>query len=241
MNNILKKISQIDLHDNSSWENNIFITLDLDWCSDHVLEYTLQEIEKYNIKCTIFVTHDSILLERMKGNENIELGIHPNFNFLLNGDFRYGKNIYEVIEYYKNIVPGAKSVRSHSMTQNSNILEAFSSFELKYDCNTFVPRASNIVLKPYFHWDNKLIKVPYFWEDDISCITNGFDLENDILHKGLKVFDFHPIHLYLNTEDILRYENTKEVSSSELINYRNKNNYGVFNYFNDLIKAINDR
>ena len=27
---------------------------------------------------------------------------------------------------------------------------------------------------------------------------------------GIKVFDFHPIHIFLNTEDISRYEKTRE-------------------------------
>ena len=102
-----------------------------------MLSYTLDIIEKHNIKATFFVTHETKLLVRMWNNPNIELGIHPNFNPLLNGDFRYGKNFEEVIEYYKNIVPEAVGVRSHSMTQNSPILDTFEKFGLIYDCNTF--------------------------------------------------------------------------------------------------------
>jgi hypothetical protein len=99
----------------------------------------------------------------MRKNPNIELGIHPNFNFLLNGDFRYGKSVEEVIKYYKDIIPEALSVRSHSMTQSSFILDKFEKYGLLYDCNTFIPYSSAIIIKPYKYWTKNLIKIPYFW------------------------------------------------------------------------------
>ena len=33
----------------------------------------------------------------------MELGIHPNFSFLMNGDYRYGRNCEEVIDYYEKL------------------------------------------------------------------------------------------------------------------------------------------
>ena len=207
-----ENIKNINLENPSSWQDKLFISFDIDWCSDEVLSYTLDIVEKYNIKATFFVTHETKLLERMRNNPNIELGIHPNFNPLLNGDFRYGKNINEVIKYYKNIVPEAVSVRSHSMTQNSHILDSFEKAGLIYDSNTFVPYSSDIELKPYKHWTKKLIKVPYFWEDDVHFIMSwGGNADRFVKHKGLKVFDFHPIHIFLNTENIDRYENSRVV------------------------------
>ena len=83
-------IKDINIKDSKSWENKIFLTFDLDWCSDEVLEYTLNLLEQFNVKAIFFITHYTKLLDRMKKNESFELGIHPNFNFLLNGDFRYG-------------------------------------------------------------------------------------------------------------------------------------------------------
>lgn len=205
-----KKISTINIQDKSSWQNKIFITMDMDWCSDEVLSFTLDILEKYKLNVTFFVTHDTKLLKRMRENDNIELGIHPNFNPLLNGDFCYGKNIDEVISYYKKIVPEAVSVRSHSMTQSSPILDAFEKHGLIYDCNSFIPYSSDIDLKPYNHWTQKLIKVPYFWEDDVHCLYNwDWNIEKYLNTDGLKVFDFHPIHIFLNSEKMSRYENVK--------------------------------
>lgn len=134
-----ENIKNINLENSSSWEDKIFLTFDIDWCSDEVLSFTLDIIEKNNIKATFFVTHETKLLDRMRANPNIELGIHPNFNPLLNGDFRYGKNIDEVVGYYKNIVPEAVSVRSHSLTQSGVIFPIFEKNNLIYECNTFIP------------------------------------------------------------------------------------------------------
>lgn len=235
---IFENIKNIDVNNLESWQNKIFLTFDIDWCSDEVLSYTLDIIEKYNIKATFFVTHETKLLERMRKNPNIELGIHPNFNPLLNGDFRYGKNIDDVIKYYKRIVPEAVSVRSHSMTQSSPVLDSFEKFGLLYDCNTFIPYSSNIELKPYKHWTEKLIKIPYFWEDDVRCIYKWeWTVEKFIGYKSIKVFDFHPIHVYLNTEHLDRYEKSREWHNCEenLPKHRYES-YGTQSFLVDLIK-----
>lgn len=236
---MFENICCINLENTLSWQDKIFLTFDIDWCSDKVLSYTLDIIEKYDIKATFFVTHDTTLLKRMKANSNIELGIHPNFNPLLNGDYRYGKNIDEVIECYKKIVPEAVSVRSHCMTQSSPILDSFEKLGLSYDCNTFVPYSSNIEIKPYKHWTNNLIKVPYFWEDDVHCIYNWeWNLEQFTSYKGIKVFDFHPIHIFLNTEHLGRYEKSSEWSNCEknLPKHRYED-YGTYSFLIDLIKG----
>ncbi len=109
------------------------------------------------------------------------------------------------------IVPEAKSVRSHSMTQSSNLLQLFHDKGLTRDCNHFIPHQAGIELQPWYLW-NGLIKVPYFWEDDASVIygENLNEIGILLLKKGLKVFDFHPIHVFLNTEKIERYEETRD-------------------------------
>lgn len=238
---IFDNIKNIKICNKESWKEKVYITLDIDWCSDEVLNFTLDIIKKKNIKATFFVTHETKLLERMRENKNIELGIHPNFNPLLKGDFRYGINSDEVIGFYKNIVPEALSVRSHSMTQNSIILDLFAKHGLRYDCNTFVPFSSGVELKPWEHWDKKLVKVPYFWEDDIHCLYNSkWDHKKYLEYGGIKVFDFHPVHIFLNTEDLRRYDNARESFNNyeKLKGHVNNNCYGTRDFFNDLILQI---
>ena len=232
------KICDIDVENDVTWGEKIFITLDMDWCSDKVLEYTLDLLEESNTKATFFVTHDTPLLQRMRRSQNIELGIHPNFNPLLNGDFKYGKNFYEVIEYYKKLVPEAVSVRSHSMTQSSQIIDGFEKFDLIYDCNTFIPFSSNIITKPYKHWSGRVIKIPYIWEDDVHCMYGwDWDIVKYLNYKGLKVFDFHPIHIFLNTEKIDRYNKARPYlqANKKIKEHVNDETFGIKDFFIDII------
>lgn len=204
-------ISTIDLDKPYSWQDPSFITLDIDWCHDEVLAYSINLLEQAGASATWFVTHNTPLLERLRANPKFELGIHPNFNFLLQGDSRNGRDAEEVVVRMLEIVPEAKSVRSHSMTQSSHLLNLFKDKGLQYDCNHFIPFQANIELKPYRLWNN-LIKVTHSWEDDISCICGGHS--TSLVNQGanqLNVFAFHPIHIFLNTKDLTLYEQTRSI------------------------------
>ncbi len=208
----------------------------MEWAEDEVLDFVLNLIESYKIPCTFLVTHETELLKKMKKNPLIELGIHPNFNFLLNGDFRYGKNIKEVIDYYKKIVPNALAVRSHALTESSIILKEFYLNGLKYDLNTFIPYSSGIVLKPFVYFTGNLIKIPHFWEDDVHVLLDwSYCVEKYINYPGLKVFDFHPIHIYLNTSDINEYY---EYKVNKVRKIKSSNKLGIRDFFLSLVEKI---
>ena len=190
------KIKDINLKDKETWENKIFLTFDLDWCSDEVLSHTLDVIEQHNLQATFFVTHNTALLARMRENPNIELGIHPNFNFLL--------------------------------------LDSFAKSGLKFDCNIFIPFDSQIALKPWKHWNDNIIKIPYFWEDDVHCIYKwSWDINKFLQYQGIKVFDFHPIHIFLNTEDMRRYDNARPYLQDygKLEKFVNNDSHGTRDFF----------
>jgi hypothetical protein len=200
----------------------VCITFDMDWASDEVLADAIDLVEEADVAATWFVTNDTPLLQRLRKNQKFELGIHPNFNFLLNGDARNGATADEVVDRLLAIVPEAKSVRSHTLTQNYNLLNLFADKGLIYDCNHFIPYQAGIELRPWHLW-NGLIKVPYFWEDDVACMYGESTSIEDLVRRGgLKVFNFHPIHVFLNTEDLARYERTRSLHghSSELVNHR---------------------
>ena len=57
-------------------ERLIAISSDIDWAGDEVLSYMLAILDDYNIKATLFCTHD---VSSIKGIEKHELAIHPNF------------------------------------------------------------------------------------------------------------------------------------------------------------------
>ena len=219
---VFSNISHIVVDDKSSWQDQIFLTFDIDWAQDSILHDTIDLVEEAGVAATWYVTHETPALERLRSIRNFELGIHPNFNFLLEGDVRNGRNMTEVVERLLTLVPEAKSVRSHSMTQSSGLLVVFEKHGLTHDVNHFIPAHSGIRLSPWLIW-NGLCKVPYFWEDDVACMHGRKDNMIDLaLRPGLIVFDFHPIHIFLNTEHLDRYERTRHLhnNTEELIKHR---------------------
>lgn len=204
-------IGTIVPEERSTWEGRVFLTIDIDWASDDILAETIDLLESGGAAATFFVTHRTSLLERLRANPNFELGIHPNFNHLLTGGPGDGRNAGEILESLIAIVPEARSVRSHSMTQSSRLLDLFHSAGLTHDSNHFIPARAGMALAPYRHW-NGLVRVPYFWEDDVSLLYGDTAPMDDLLATpGLKVFDFHPIHVTLNSTNIGVYENSRHV------------------------------
>lgn len=224
------KISDIEKHPHGN-----FLSFDIDWAEDFVLSYCIDIVEQYNIPATWFVTHDTPLLARLRANNNFELGIHPNFNNLLDGN--KSKSSKEIVEELIATVPEAKSIRSHSLTQNSRLQELFVQSGLLYECNHYIPYYSEIALSAWRIW-NGLIKVPHFWADDAALILKDYGDSKRLLQgSGLKVFCFHPIHVYLNSEDLIRYESSRlyhrtESSLAEFVNI----NYGTRNFLAEILE-----
>ncbi len=197
----------------------IVLTFDIDWACDDVLVDSIDLVEAAGAPATWFVTHDTPLLKRLRANKDFELGIHPNFNPLFDGKLTTAEKI---IDELLAIVPEAVSVRSHSMVQSSRLLDLFSKKGLRFECNHFIPEQSKIMLKPWKLW-NGMVKVPHFWEDDATCIYKAGSPVRDLTQlQGLKVFDFHPIHVFLNTEDLARYNRTRFLhgTATELVQHR---------------------
>ena len=78
MNNFKSKISDISVENIKTFNNN-FISFDIDWAHDDVINYSIDILEKTEIRVSWFITHKTKVLERLKENSNFEIGIHPNF------------------------------------------------------------------------------------------------------------------------------------------------------------------
>lgn len=221
-----------------TWEDKIFLTFDLDWCDDEVLAYTLDILERYDVRATFFVTHYTPLLDRMRENPKIELGIHPNFNFLLNGDFRLGKNIDEVIEFYIRIVPDAISVRSHSLTRNSYLMLALKKFGLVYELNILMLFDDNI--KPFIDSVSGIVSLPHLLQDDVICMRDRDEfrqVSSRLSNSGLKILDFHPIHIFLNSSNMSEYINAKQNNFKINANSKQRLKYGAEDCLIEIIKG----
>lgn len=214
----------------------VILTFDIDWACDAVLADCIDQVERAGAPATWFVTHYTPLLNRLRENEKFELGIHPNFNPLLDGK---GSNAEQIIDEILRIVPEAVSVRSHSMVQSSRLVDLLHRKGLVFECNNFIPEQSGIILKPWRLW-NGMVKIPHFWEDDAECIYKSGATYSSLLERdGIKVFDFHPIHVYLNTEDLARYDQTRNLhnNAGELLKHR-FSGVGTRTYLLDLLSAF---
>ena len=88
-----------------------------------MIQDTINLLRKAKVNATWFVTHPTKMLKTLQTDFNHELGIHPNFNDLLNG---ISKNSSEkVLRDCLKVIPDAKSVRSHSLTQNERLVDQF--------------------------------------------------------------------------------------------------------------------
>ena len=235
------KLGEILPEDEASWKDRLFLTIDIDWAHDEVLSDTIDLVDQAGVYATWFVTHDTPGLERLRANPRYELGIHPNFNWLLAGDARQGADAREVVARLQAIVPEARCVRSHSMAQSTGLLQVFADAGLTHDANHFIPAAAGIPLKPWRLW-NGMVRIPYDWEDDVTCAYEEMAMAAPGVAEtgrmgGLHVFDFHPIHVFLNTESLDRYERTRPFhrNPGELIKYR-FDGYGTRNRLLELLE-----
>lgn len=207
------QIAEVALDLPSTWAGRTFVTFDMDWASDEVMRYTHAFIIEAGVPSTWFVTHESSILDELRADPNIELGIHPNFNKLLEGDHSNGRTVEEVIARLLEVVPEAKSARSHSLLQSSRILDAYAGAGLTHDANHFVDPSASVRLRPWRHW-NGLVRVPLAWADDVACIQRPGAPLLEMFHReeladGIRVCLFHPIHVFLNTEAVVRYERAR--------------------------------
>jgi polysaccharide deactylase WbmS-like protein len=177
----------------------IAVSFDVDWVPDAVLADTLELLAGAGVRATFFATHVTPLLRH--GGEH-EVGLHP--NFLPTKDFAGELN--RLLAAY----PEAEGVRSHSYYQNSHILNLFVKHGLRYDSNIMMVGCPGI--RPFRHY-NGLIRLPVFWEDDVHALAPDAPWDPDALPlddpDALYVFSFHPIHVFLNTERLDRYEQAR--------------------------------
>lgn len=217
---------------------NIFLTFDMDWAIDGVLEDFLSIIENNRLKGTLNVTNRTEILG--KKNDNLELGIHPNYNRLLMGD-NIEESYINILENIKKIVPEAVTLRSHALSSSSIIVSKYDELGIQYDLNTLIPAYSGLNIRPYKAPANpNVLVLPFIFEDDIYLShkerrTLEFFLSDEF--TAPRIFNFHPIHLFLNTDQLATYENARPYFKDYkmLKTFVNKKNYGIRDFFLDLV------
>lgn len=223
---------------------NLIITFDIDWAPDWCIFQIAEILIQKKLKATWFVTHKSPAIQRLREHPNLfELGIHPNF---LEGSTQ-GINPHDVMKFLLNIVPEARSMRTHGLMQSSHLIKMMvEEFKLEYDVSLFLPNTPNI--RPHLLHTSRnkyVVRIPYFWEDDIEMISlnPNFSSRNPKYYfPGLKIFNFHPIHVCLNSRSLDNYnvckamnqdirELTKEMAEPSIYSGQ-----GTMTFFGELVQ-----
>ncbi len=208
----------------------IAVTLDTDWAHDEVIAYTMDILNEHGVRATYFATNESPVLKKVDGSR-FEIGIHPDFN----GTLDHESKIKELLSIY----PDAKGVRSHTLFHSWSIMDLFKKYGFVYDSNIIMPYFPG--LRPIV-WFNNVVRIPYFWEDEVHLLF-GKQCEPRTLmmgEAGLKIYNFHPIHIFLNTEDLGRIEAARGSFQrpDKLEKHRNTRTRGCKDIFLDVLGRV---
>jgi hypothetical protein len=226
--------------------NRNILSFDTDWCPDWAIEEIANLLIKKKIKSSWFVTNDFPLLKELEKNSLFDIGIHPNF---FPGS-SHGNDIQSVIRFFKEFVPEARIVRSHSLYSSERHLQILANeFDMTHDSSIYVHGTP--VVYPHklkYSEEGKVItRVPHFFQDNMYIInkSGSFCLKEPFfLVKGLRVFNFHPIHYILNTESMNRYNMLKSLHprlegvSKAVISKLRNNGIGIGTLLTELINEL---
>lgn len=209
------------------------ITFDVDWAPEGAIAVVLEEMRKANAKGTFFATHASPLLQAAHGTQ-FEVGLHPNFNNAA-GDFD------TPLRTLKEAYPNARGGRSHSLFVSSHILQLYRKYGLQYESNNFMPMHQH--LHPVMRFP-RFVSIPFYWSDDRLEVYDFFDLDTLQLDSpGLKVLNFHPIHVFMNTSSEQHYLSYKPHYQDvyALQSHVNRTSNGVRTMFDAVLAHVQQR
>ncbi len=224
-------------------KHDVLITLDTDWAPDFAIQLAARILTENKIKATWFITHDSEEIQKLLKNPLFEVGIHP--NFLPNST--QGKTEEEILQYCMRLVPNARCMRTHGLYQYSNLLvKVLELTPIRFDSSIYLPRMANIIPLVDVLKGKNLVRVPYFWTDDVHLANQEktWDIEDSFTKPGVNVFNFHPLHIYLNSCDMTAYEYTKKfgdlttVKRHEVEEKCHQGGGGVLHFFKDLVAYV---
>lgn len=168
----------------------LFLTADIDWAPEFVIEWFLKELETFGVQVTLFATHDSPLLREAPAW--CEIALHPDYT---RGGSR--QELEEKLVRLHEIYPAARGMRGHRNVFGNQIAEWGAKRGIRYDASSHCDQLP--FLQP---WRDSfgLTRIPYFWEDGIH-LDKKLPLSWDgvpLGTPGLKVINVHPVLLYLN-------------------------------------------
>lgn len=169
-------------------------TSDVDWAPESMIEGCLEAHR--DVPLTMFATHPSEALRHRR-----HVGVHPNFR----SGSTQGSSPAEVIQYVKTLSDG-DFYRCHGFYEDTNISVQLKNSGYVFDSNLALHLQDYVI--PLRH-QSGTTRYPVTLEDDYLLRETGLNWEKIRAHldaPGLKIFNFHPIHITLNTPSLDYYE-----------------------------------
>jgi hypothetical protein len=228
--------------------DEVLLTIDIDWAPDFAVDCVADRLLAHGVRATWFITHLSPAIRRLTQYPVLfELGIHPNF---LPGS-THGETPEAVLRHCLALVPTASSMRTHGLVQSTQLLRQIAAHgSITADVSTFLPYAPDLQPVPCLWSDCGLLRIPFFWADDhaMEQPVPSWQLAPLLaLGKGLKVFAFHPIHLYLNAPNIRAYQALKRrapvltEATRDMVAEHVQTGEGPLGLFNQVIAHLESR
>ena len=182
------------------------VTIDLDWAPDYMIEPLAESLIERGVRATWLITHTSPAMDALRGYPDLfELGIHPNF---LPGS-SHGATPEQVVDHCMSLVPSARCVRTHGLMQSTPLLHEMGRREgLLIDLSLYLRRCPHAVPCRFEYRDARLLRLPHVLEDDMemACADADWQLDPILRLEGLKILDFHPVHVFLNYSNSEDYD-----------------------------------
>jgi hypothetical protein len=182
------------------------LTSDLDWASDYCIENFLAIAARFSVKPTIFVTHESAAIRKAAREGRVELGIHPNFL----PHSTHGECIESILAHVLGLAPHAAAVRCHRYVAGPEIERALAERGLRIDSNVCCHLERGLAPVDLA---TGLLRLPVFFEDDVHWMHGMSwrfaDHASAFFSAGLKILNFHPFFVALNTPDAAFHQRHK--------------------------------
>jgi len=192
--------------------NQVFsITFDIDWAPDWCVAMCANMCREAGVPATFFVTHSMDILDDLAADPLFELGIHPNF---LPGS-SHGNNTQAVLDACMTMVPSACSMRTHGLVQSSQLFSLIADKypEIQNDASLLLTFSEGVNPTELYIGSppRRIVRIPYVWEDDLVWNWPQWRWTPWVPKKsGAYVYNFHPIHVAINSADIGNYAILKE-------------------------------
>lgn len=184
------------------------LTSDQDWAPEWALECLLEHARTAGTPLHVFRTNPSPALDAAAAAGEITQGWHPNF---LPGS-THGSTPEEVLASCRELVPKARSARSHCFREDTLTLRALAVAGIAVDSQPATLFQGGLV--PLLH-ESGLVRLPVFFEDDLffRWLAPALDLAPVLATlgtPGLKVLNVHATFFACNVPSDAFYAQVRE-------------------------------